>query len=96
MAPLEDDPALAGVQCESCHGPGTFYSPRNVMKDPELARLMGLTEMSKTTCQLCHKSDGPGVLPFDFEAKLELVRHTPTAPPADAPKPKAKAKEGGS
>ena len=74
--PLSNDPALSGVQCESCHGAGRFYAPRHVMKDPKLAPLMGLKPVTEATCVQCHRADGPSVKPFDFAAQLELVRHT--------------------
>ena len=76
--PLSTKPALAGVQCESCHGAGRFYAPRHVMKDPELSKLMGLKSVSAATCENCHRSDGPSVNAFDFATQVELVRHTPT------------------
>ena len=73
--PGSDDPKLAGVQCESCHGAGSLYAPKHVMKDPELAKLFGLEKVTEKTCVACHKSDGAAVTPFDFATKLELVKH---------------------
>lgn len=75
MEALETDVALSGVQCESCHGEGALYSPRYVMKDKVLARLLGLEDVKAETCAKCHTSDGPSVTPFDFAAKVKLVNH---------------------
>ena len=43
--------AESGVTCEACHGAGQLYSPSYVMRDPELARAVGLLD--------------PGPIPFD-------------------------------
>jgi len=74
-APDSQDAALAGVQCESCHGPGRFYAPRAVMLDPELRVLLGLAKIDKNTCASCHRGDGPALEPFDFDRAIELVKH---------------------
>jgi hypothetical protein len=86
MSPPSEDPALAGVQCESCHGPGRFYSPRFVMKDAELAKLLDLKPVAEETCAPCHAKDTPSVRDFSFEEKLTLVRHR--APAESSKKPK--------
>ena len=41
-APDQAEQGMADVTCETCHGGGQYYSPAYVMKDPELARLVGL------------------------------------------------------
>ena len=87
MDPMSDDPGLAGVQCESCHGSGRFYAPRYVMKDEILAELLGLQKVEASTCARCHKADGPGVVPFDYHQKVELVRHGAKTKPAAARNP---------
>jgi hypothetical protein len=69
------DPGAAapGVQCESCHGAGRDYSFDFAMKDPRLARLLGLTEPGERRCRVCHVADG---LPrFDYAAKLRAIVH---------------------
>jgi hypothetical protein len=99
MQPLDDDPIYGGVQCESCHGPGRLYAPRNVMKDEELSKLLGLEAVTEKTCRACHESDGPQVLPFVYAEKLELVVHRPKAPAKaepGAPKGGAPARPAGS
>ena len=75
MAPASDDPALAGVQCESCHGPGRFYEPSFVMRDKVLSELNGLTKVESSVCSSCHTNDAPTVVPFKFEEKIDLVKH---------------------
>ncbi|HSA24778.1 MAG TPA: multiheme c-type cytochrome, partial [Myxococcota bacterium] len=45
---------LAGVQCESCHGPGRYYAQRHVMKDAVLSRIVGLRDVTEEACRGCH------------------------------------------
>jgi len=51
------DEAMAGVQCEACHGPGSEYKKMNVMKDQALAIENGLVIPSQATCDGCHVGD---------------------------------------
>jgi hypothetical protein len=83
MVPASDDPNLAGVQCESCHGPGRFYEPNYVMRDKVLSELNGLAKIDATTCTPCHTKDAPSVSPFTFDEKLDLVRHQKVEKPED-------------
>src|SRR5689334_7877155 len=58
-APLADAP-LDGVQCEACHGAGLDYAPDDVMRDPALARALGLRDLSTSArraaaCMRCHR-----------------------------------------
>lgn len=86
----KDDPALSGVQCESCHGAGSLYAPAHVMRDPALAELLGLEKVSATTCAPCHTASSPKVRPFDYAAAVQKIAHGKTkkvsAAPAEAPK----------
>lgn len=76
MVPDDVQVALAGVQCESCHGPGRHYSPSWVMRDPELARQLRLVaKVDATACARCHTDGSPAVGGFDFAAKRELIKH---------------------
>ena len=75
MVPASEDPNLAGVQCESCHGAGRFYEPSYVMRDKVLAELNGLQKIEASTCSPCHTNDAPSVTPFKFEEKIDMVRH---------------------
>lgn len=43
------------LDCENCHGPGSEYKPKAVMKDPEKARAAGLVMPDKAFCAKCHK-----------------------------------------
>jgi len=51
---------LPAVQCESCHGPGSDYSPAEVMIDPEKAAMAGLVRPSIVVCERCHENEEPG------------------------------------
>lgn len=73
-APQAKD-GLAAVSCESCHGAGQLYSPRYVMKDAELARLVGLEDPSEKGCKACHDASSPSLTPFDFKKKLAAIDH---------------------
>ncbi len=48
------DEALAGVQCEACHGPGSDYKSLSVMKDVAKAKAAGLVIPTQETCNRCH------------------------------------------
>lgn len=83
-APDAEDGLLAGVTCEACHGPGRMYSASYVMRDPELARAVGLVQPGAKTCAACHTEATPSLVRFDFARKLPLIRHwdEPAPPPA--------------
>ncbi len=66
---------LAAVSCETCHGAGQYYAPSYVMKDPELARLVGLLDPGERSCRSCHDPGSPSLLPFDFTSKLKAMDH---------------------
>ncbi len=51
---------LPAIQCEACHGPGSDYSPPEVMIDPEKAAMAGLVRPSIVVCERCHENDEPG------------------------------------
>lgn len=65
-----------GVGCESCHGPGSDYKPKKIMKDPEAARLAGLV-MNKTAdgCTGCHNEESPTFKGFEFEERWAEIAH---------------------
>ena len=48
------DEALAGVQCEASHGPGSDYKSLSVMKDLAKAKAAGLVIPTEETCNSCH------------------------------------------
>lgn len=66
---------LAGVSCEACHGPGRLYAARHVMRDPELARAVGLTDPGERSCLACHTASAPSLVPFQHARKLPLIDH---------------------
>lgn len=74
-SPNDVDQKQAGVTCETCHGGGQYYSPRYVMKDPELARLSGLVDPTEKACRACHDASSPSLKPFDFTVKLKALDH---------------------
>jgi hypothetical protein len=93
-SPDETQSSVVGVTCETCHGAGEAYSAQYVMKDPELARLVGLVDPSEKACRSCHDASSPSLKAFDFVEKLKLVDHwtqerakrgAPATPPAKAP-----------
>ena len=75
LAPSSPDPALVGVQCESCHGLGSDYAPENVMRDNRLARLLGLKEVTPATCEGCHEGVTARLEAIDYQAMIEAVAH---------------------
>jgi hypothetical protein len=76
MVPTQvDDEKFAGVQCESCHGGGRYYYPGYVMKDRELARLVGLVDPTAEQCQRCHNEAAPSIKPFDFASMWAKIDH---------------------
>jgi hypothetical protein len=74
-SPNETDQKVANVTCETCHGGGQYYLARYVMKDADLARLVGLVDPSERSCRSCHDGSSPSLKPFDFGAKLKAIDH---------------------
>jgi hypothetical protein len=74
-SPNLQDQGMAQVSCETCHGGGQYYAPIYVMKDAELARLVGLLDPSEKSCRSCHDAASPSLNPFDFVEKLKLIAH---------------------
>jgi hypothetical protein len=69
------DVGQVGVACEACHGPGRAYSAPYVMRDPELARLVGLAEAGEKACVACHGESAPSLVRFEYAKKLQLIDH---------------------
>jgi hypothetical protein len=68
-----------GVQCESCHGPGSLYKKKKTMSDHDKATAAGLRDPGndQKICTACHNADSPtwdddG---FDFEEAKEEIAH---------------------
>ena len=68
------DPAQ-GVQCESCHGPGSEYMAEAVMRDLVAVAEAGLYDVGKETCIKCH-TEGIHGHTFDFETTWPKVNHS--------------------
>jgi len=75
---IESTPDLAGVGCESCHGPGGTYVQDEHMslknkeyKKPDLVAVGLVDKISAAQCTSCHNSESPFVAEgyvFDFAA----------------------------
>ncbi len=74
-SPNDAEQKQAGVTCETCHGGGQYYSPKYVMKDPELTRLAGLVDPTEKACRACHDASSPSLKPFDFASRLKAMDH---------------------
>jgi len=70
-----EDQRVTAVSCETCHGGGQYYAARNVMKDAELSRLVGLADPGEKGCRTCHDASSPSLSPFDFVQKLKAIDH---------------------
>src|SRR5438552_2830469 len=64
--------AALEVGCESCHGAGGDYATDDVMRDPALARALGLRDVSSrdTVCTSCHRTTGTRLAPPDLKGKV--------------------------
>jgi hypothetical protein len=76
---------MAGVGCESCHGPGSAYIKvfEEIMKSKRTYKVdelyaVGLTKIDESTCTTCHNDQGPthdASKPFDFAKQKEEDAH---------------------
>ena len=57
---------LEGVQCEACHGAGSDYKKKSIMKDRELSIKNGLVIPDSTVCVGCHNERSPTFKCFDY------------------------------
>jgi hypothetical protein len=56
------------------------------MRDPELARALGLVDPGERTCAACHTESTPSLTRFEYARKIPLIRHWEDAPAGkDAP-----------
>lgn len=70
---------LPGVQCEACHGAGAEYAPDDIMRDRQLARALGLRDLSTPArraalCMGCHRA-ATRLAPFDPEEAWRRIAH---------------------
>ena len=66
-----------GVQCETCHGPGSDYKDMKVMKDKELAMKNGLVvhEKIEDLCVTCHNVESPTFVDINVEEAWQKIKH---------------------
>ena len=64
-----------GVGCEACHGPGSLYKSRKIMKDKEASMKVGLIIPDEKTCIKCHNEESPTFKEFKYAEMLEKVAH---------------------
>lgn len=66
-----------GVQCETCHGPGSNYKTMAIMKDKSKAIENGLMIYSdiEAYCQRCHNQNSPTFVQRDMKAMWETIKH---------------------
>jgi hypothetical protein len=66
-----------GVQCETCHGPGSKYKSKKVMEDKKLAVEKGLMvyDNIETLCVKCHNEESPVFKGFNFEERWAKIKH---------------------
>ena len=73
--------AKDGVQCETCHGPGSGYKTMTLMKDKDKAVAAGLMlykddkEIEKK-CVTCHNDKSPTFKAFKFADMWPKIKHT--------------------
>ena len=72
---MESFDPVQGVQCESCHGPGSEYMAEAVMRDPVGAGDAGLRDVDRTTCVGCH-TEGIHGHTFDFDTMWPEIDHS--------------------
>lgn len=67
-----------GVQCETCHGPGSEYKKLSIMKDKEQAIANGLVvnQNEAEFCMTCHNSDSPTFKSFNYEEYWAKIKHS--------------------
>jgi hypothetical protein len=74
-----------GVQCESCHGPGSKYKLASIMSTSkyisqrdtqhQMALDAGLVIPDEKTCIKCHNSHSPAYKGFDYKTYYEKIKH---------------------
>jgi hypothetical protein len=72
-------PSSPGVECEACHGAGRDYAAADVMRDPSLARALGLRDLATPAaraalCTTCHDAASSRA-PFDLDAAWRRIAH---------------------
>ena len=65
-----------GVQCESCHGPGSGYKKKKIMADHEKSLAAGLIVPDEKTCAKCHNDTSPTWAGFDYAEAKKKIDHS--------------------
>lgn len=66
-----------GVQCETCHGPGSEYKAMKIMKSREESVKNGLViyDPIEKGCVVCHNPESPTYKEFKFEERWKEIKH---------------------
>lgn len=69
-----------GVQCETCHGPGSEYKSMKTMKDQAAAVKAGLVIYAddaaiEAKCRTCHNEESPTFTEFNFAEMYKKIKH---------------------
>lgn len=66
-----------GVQCETCHGPGSDYKAMSVMKDRQKSIENGMIvhENLEEYCVGCHNVESPTFVDINVAEAWELIKH---------------------
>ena len=66
-----------GVQCESCHGPGSEYKSLSIMKDKQKAMDNGLIihNDKEKFCTTCHNPESPTYKEFSYDTFWDQIKH---------------------
>lgn len=65
-----------GVGCEACHGAGSDYKKKKIMKDHDAAVAAGMVrEKTVEHCAQCHNEESPTFKAFDFEKQWKEIEH---------------------
>jgi hypothetical protein len=64
-----------GVSCESCHGPGSAYKAKSIMKDRATSIKNGMVLPTRQVCEQCHNNYNPFFKPFDFDRSIKKIAH---------------------
>lgn len=71
----KDFDPFAGVQCESCHGPGERYAKIEHMIVSDIAKSQGLMDPSPAVCTKCHNDKCPTFKGFDYRKAVKKIAH---------------------